>query len=141
MSLVTPFLMAATLAANANGATTAYTGSNPVLVTSCSVQPEVNYYDNGNQLYLPEITGAKLNIKFSNSTNKQVASVIFDVTDGSSQTEQVMDSGVFSPGITIAHSFNSLVLDSDHLQCSVGSVAFSDGSTWLRPLVGDAAMK
>jgi hypothetical protein len=140
MLSIATLAMAVTVAANTNAAI-GYTGANPVLIAACSLEPEVTYYDSGNEhLYLPEVVGESLKIRFSNATNKQISSVTFSVSDGNDQAEQVVDTGEFSPGITIAHSFQASVRDEKNLQCNVSSVAFSDGSNWMRPAATDTAV-
>jgi hypothetical protein len=141
---IAPLLMASTLAANENDSNSSYTGSNPVLIAACSVVPEVTYYNEGgdDHIYLPETIGAKLNIKFSNTTNKQISSVTFAVRDGSNPSEFVTDLGKFSPGVTITHSLESPISDTDHVGCSVSAVTFTDGSAWAEPpAVAAGAMK
>jgi hypothetical protein len=137
--LIAPLLMTVTLAANTNAATTGYTGTNPVQVEACSTSPQVNYYDDGNGLLLPETAGEQLKVKFTNTTNKQISSVTFAVRDGSGQPTYVTDTGRFAPGVTIAHSLQSPI-EGDQLGCSISSVAFTDGSTWM-PNAGSIANK
>jgi hypothetical protein len=138
MFLFAPLVMAATLAANTNDTTLGYSATNLVRIAACSVQPQIAYTQSGDDEHTisPEIVGENLNVKFSNTTNKQISAVTFDVTDGN-QTKQVVDAGKFSPGILIAHSLELPVSDSDDISCRVSSIAFSDGSTWRMPLAAD----
>jgi hypothetical protein len=139
MFLIATVAMAAALATETNDTTTGYTGANPVQIAACSVKPQVTYDSEGGDanLMVPKTTAEKLNIRFSNATNKQIASVTFALTDGGSQTGRVIDAGMFSPGTSIEHSFALPVSDTDQLQCSVSSVVFSDGSAWTQPVASD----
>ena len=127
-----PLLVLAALTANANDDNSAYTGTRPVLIAACSVEPDVRYPSSGTENpILPQTVGKKLNIKFANTTNERISSVTFAVRDGDNPPALLTDAGTFAPGETIAHSLESPISDTDHLGCSISAVRFEDGSTWM----------
>jgi hypothetical protein len=136
VSLIAPFAMGVALAANTGSPNSAYTAATPVLISSCSVKPEVAYYTSGDDEHTiyPQTVDDQLKITFSNTTNKQISSVTFAVRDGSGKVVYVTDAGKFSPGVTIAHNLESPIGESDHLGCTISSVAFADGTTWIEPV-------
>ena len=108
----------------------AYTGIEPVRVASCALEPATPAID---LAYSPAVASgaASTVISFVNEAPATIASVTFDVSDGRT-TSQIVDKGTFSSGVAIDHSFitpefgNAL----SGLNCSVKSVAFTDGSLW-----------
>jgi hypothetical protein len=143
MLFIAPIVMVASIAANTNGSTTAYAGANPVRIAACALVPEYNYYSNSEDtsLLLPEITSEKLKITFSNAAHKQISSVTFTVSDNGDRGATVVDVGTFSPGATIAHSFESPISGNSNLRCDVSSIGFADGSAWTQPLPAEAAAR
>ncbi|MGZ3519207.1 MAG: hypothetical protein ACXVAM_18910, partial [Vulcanimicrobiaceae bacterium] len=78
-----------------------------------------------------------MQVEFTNDTN-QVADVInFRVTSGS-QGGNIRDVGTFTPGIEIRHKYHagdgqmmfSPIFSHPHINCSVESVHFKDGTVW-----------
>jgi hypothetical protein len=109
---------------------TAYTGNAPIRVASCALEAAVPGF------YLPygpfaSPTGASTTISFINQAPATVASVTFAVSDGRT-TDQIVDKGTFSSGVTIDHQFITPQFQDDltDVTCSVNSVAFTDGSIW-----------
>jgi hypothetical protein len=130
---IAPLTLAATLALDSNPST-AYVGTNPIRIAKCSVDPEYNNTFIGDDS-IQQIVGSQINVRFVNNAPKAAASVTFAINDGSDST-QIIDTGTFAPGVTIAHSFASAFNDAGDVQCNVTSVAFADGSTWT-PSQGD----
>jgi len=108
----------------------AYTGTSPVSVASCSLEPAAPAISF--PFGPPSVSGsASTAISFENEAPATVASVTFAVTDGRT-TSQIVDKGTFSSGVSIDHSFITPEFQNDvsDVTCSVQSVAFTDGSTW-----------
>ncbi len=106
-------------------ATTAYTAVAPIAISACTLQselPQANFAG----LDIPTVNAVA--ISFVNRNEKAISSVSFDVSDGRT-TNRIVDTGTFSTGTAIDHSFSTPSL-SDAVSCSVRSVAFADGSTW-----------
>ncbi len=108
----------------------AYTGTEPIRVASCSLAPAAP------DLSLPWgasalADSASTAISFVNEAPATVASVTFAVSDGRT-TREIVDKGIFSSGVAIDHSFATPEFQSDlrDVSCSVKSVAFTDGSVW-----------
>ena len=126
------FIAALALAATVAAAPvqTAYTGSEPVRVASCSLTPAAPAIP---MPYGPfsTPTGASTAISFVNQAPATVSAVTFVVSDGRT-TSQIVDKGTFSSGIAIDHSFITPEFQNDvsNVTCSVKSVAFTDGSLW-----------
>lgn len=148
MFFITPLVLAAALSDDSNQSNVSYSSTSPLRVATCAVEPiSTNYLGGGGDsgTFLPEtrVNGENLYIKFSNSTNKQISMVNFAVTDGANQAVSVVDSGTFSPGVTITHLLKYMPdativqpygSPADDPICTVSSVLFSDGSTWSGPI-------
>ncbi|MGC2129375.1 MAG: hypothetical protein WA629_04670 [Candidatus Aquilonibacter sp.] len=104
--------------------------TNPVQISTCSVQTEVSTTSSGDsQTY--EVIGSLLNVRFVNTGTTPISSVAFAVSaDG--KTSTIQDHGTFSPGVTISHTFRVPTYTYD-ASCKVGSVLFADGSAWMAP--------
>lgn len=126
MLFIGPFVMPVALAGTP---VTSNTGLYPIAVAACAVETQ---HDNSpvgggdSQITFPQFAGQRLNIKFSNGTDKEISSVTFAVSDGSN-VQRVVDAGRFSPGAPIAHSFPTGLSGANHAQCTVTSVRFADG--------------
>jgi hypothetical protein len=110
----------------------AYTGTSPVTVASCALQPSapsfsLPYYGGGQT---PASAGSTA-ISFENEAPATVSSVTFDVSDGRT-TSRIVDKGTFSSGVAIDHSFITPQFQDDlsNVTCAVQAVAFTDGSSW-----------
>jgi hypothetical protein len=126
MMLIAPLMLAA-VTATQPFAQTAYSGTQPVQVASCDLMPGPvtgDYYFSG--MHLPG--GAAIRVSFVNRASQPIASVNFAVSDGT-LTQQIVDTGTFSRGVTIDHTFTAVAF-SGPVNCAVRSVAFADGSTW-----------
>jgi hypothetical protein len=132
-----PFLLAAALGLDSNQSNTAYTGVNPIRIASCSLDPVFSYQSDGDgDVISTNQIGTDLDVNFTNIAEKPISSVTFAIGNGGGSTNRVVDAGTFSPGVTITHALPLSYLDSGTATCSVNSVAFSDGSTWMQPAVG-----
>ncbi|HTV93519.1 MAG TPA: hypothetical protein VMG98_12465 [Verrucomicrobiae bacterium] len=116
--------------ANAPGTQYAYTGTAPVTVASCALEPAPPALS---LPYSPPSAAGEAStaISFENEAPATVASVTFDVSDGRT-TSRIVDRGAFSSGVAIDHSFFTPQFQDDlgNVTCSVQAVAFTDGSTW-----------
>lgn len=82
----------------------------------------------------------KLQIEFTNEGSVAADLVRFRISWGSSEAAFIRDQGKFAPGITVKHEFRqsegaliSPLFSHPHLQCSVESVHFADGTQWTNP--------
>jgi hypothetical protein len=93
----------------------------PVRLAACNVStPTTLQGDNG-----PTTVGAyAVAVRFSNTAPEPISHVTFTLDDGT----KVIDVGMFSPGITIDHTFG--LPSSNATSCSVTAVTFADGTTW-----------
>jgi hypothetical protein len=106
---------------------TAYVRSWPVQIASCSVDGEYQVY--GGDVVQRNLIGTQLDINFTNQTAMPISSVTFVVSDGSHQSE-IVDNGTFSPGVSVAHTFESPFSGLASVTCEPSTVAFADGSQW-----------
>jgi hypothetical protein len=120
-------LVAAMLTAPSNQ-TTAYT-STPVQITKCSLTEEFIPTMDGD-VPSQEGAGSELTIHFNNVTPMPVSSVTFNVNIGG-QTQTLVDSGTFTQGVPISHTFYESEAEGDDANCHVVSVQFKNGSTWM----------
>ncbi len=128
--LVTSLLLSAALGATpAQPQLEAYTGINPIQVASCSISTPALGIPASFAPTAPN-TGS-IAISFANQGSKPVSSVTFDVVGGGTTT-QIVDTGLFSNGARIRHSFSAPALANVNgdVTCSVQAVAFTDGSVW-----------
>jgi hypothetical protein len=118
-------VLASTLVAN--DPSVAYTGTNPVHITACSIEPLFTMINAGDTMMV-QPSGAMLQIGFVNGAPKTIASVTFAVKNGGKMTN-IVDAGTFSSGVEISHDFGWSYF-SDNVDCAVASVRYADGSTW-----------
>jgi hypothetical protein len=104
--------------------------TNPVQVSTCSVQSDVATTSSGDYPTY-ETIGTILHIRFVNTGPAPVSSVAFNVSEGD-KTWTIVDRGTFSPGVQISHTFQG-ELYGDNASCKVASVLFADGSAWMEP--------
>lgn len=113
----------------------------PVVPPSSSAPPveidECQLLYSGNQL-AGQSNGVE--IKFTNDA-KSVADLVSFQVAAAGESAIIRDVGTFTPGIEITHRYRegsghlmfSPLIDHVHLDCSVGSVHFKDGSLWQAP--------
>jgi len=111
-------------------ATLALALSNPVQVSTCSVDTEVASTSSGDYPTYQTI-GTILHIRFVNTGPTPVSSVAFNVSEDG-KTSTIVDRGTFSPGVEISHTFRGEVYGYG-ASCKVASVLFADGSAWMAP--------
>lgn len=77
-------------------------------------------------------------IAYTNASSEPATEVVFAVTSDGNVVDMYNDTGTFSPGVQIDHTFPALeAADAD--QVSVAQVTFADGSVWLNPDFAAAA--
>jgi hypothetical protein len=104
--------------------------TNPVQISTCSVDTEVASTSSGDSPTY-ETIGTILHIRFVNNGPTPVSSVAFNVSeDGKAST--IVDRGTFSPGVEISHTFRGEMYGYE-ASCKVASVQFADGSAWMEP--------
>ncbi len=104
--------------------------TNPVQISTCSVNTEVAESSSGDAPTY-QVFGTLLNIRFVNNGPTPISSVAFDVSEDGKKTT-IVDRGTFSPGVAIAHTFRGEMYG-DEASCNVASVLFADGSAWMAP--------
>jgi hypothetical protein len=103
--------------------------SAPIRITSCSNNPSYAYRG-GPDANQRTLIARYLNIKFINVTQVPITAVAFTVKDGSS-TKTIVESGIFSPGVTISHTYYSPFWNNNNVVCSVSAIDFNDGGMWM----------
>jgi hypothetical protein len=118
-------------------ATLGYSSASPVRVASCSLEPTIVYGQSGDGeiAYIDQIN-TNLKITYTDAEPRPIASVTFQVSDGA-VTQEIVDSGTFSPGATITHVFSWPYIENTNITCKASFVAFADGSKWARSTVAD----
>jgi hypothetical protein len=123
----------------------------PIAITDCSV---LQYQPNmARPFWYPwparQFEGARqfggiytdgLDITYVNKTHKPASRVAF-VVDYRGDVEHVVDTGTFSPGVSINHSFGQFTglafLGTHPNGCRVAAVRFADGTVWrAHPMPG-----
>jgi hypothetical protein len=104
--------------------------TNPVQISTCSVETEVATTSSGDSPTY-EVIGSLLHIRFVNSGPTPLSSVAFAVSEDG-KTSTIVDRGIFSPGVTISHTFQGAPYAFD-ASCKVASALFADGSAWTAP--------
>lgn len=128
MVFIAPFVLAANLS---------YNSASPVHVASCSLEPTIVYgvSGDGEISYVDQIN-TNLKISYTNTEQRPISSVTFQVNDGRVVTD-IVDSGTFSPGARITHDFSWPYLENTNVTCRASLVAFADGDKWALPTVAD----
>ncbi|MGA8841925.1 MAG: hypothetical protein WB491_15660 [Candidatus Aquilonibacter sp.] len=104
--------------------------TNPVQISTCSIQTEIATTSSGDSPTY-EVVGSLLHVRFVNTGTTPVSSVAFAV-DEDGTTSTIQDRGTFSPGVTISHTFRAPTYTYG-ASCKVASVLFADGSAWMAP--------
>jgi hypothetical protein len=116
---------------------------NPIVITNCSIiqwVPRAGFQYWGPfdfpSVRLDQPVADGLSITYRNESALTADRVAFDVVYRG-KAERVIDIGVFSPGITIDHTFANFsgiaYLGPRPEQCRTRAVRFTDGSVWRRP--------
>ena len=106
----------------------------PVAVSTCAV---TDLYNSSSvaDLGLP-ISYRMLRVSFRNTDDTLATRVAFDVTHDGERTT-VIDSGRFSKGVAIDHSFVTDFSGGGYSRtpdsCAVASITFADGRRWTAP--------
>lgn len=97
----------------------------PVRVAACDVltPPPDLFIGTHGVPAAPEVT--MLHVRFSNEGTQPIKRVIFTLNDGST----VVDTGTFTPRVTIDHNFD--IAADEASSCSVASVTYADGTQWV----------
>jgi hypothetical protein len=140
MPSIAPLLFATTFLVASNSTTTAFTTTNPVQIAACSTEPEFSKIAEGDESF-DEIIGTRLRIKFLNVGSAPLSTITFSVQDDSGSSNQIVDSGTFSPGVAIDHTFESSLLDGGNLHCSVSMATFANGDTFVAPTAAEAGKR
>jgi hypothetical protein len=101
----------------------ALSGNHQVAVNACTIEQTYIPVSSGD-VQQSELAASSLRIRFTNNTDKDASNVVFAITDESGASAQIVDSGRFSPGIAISHSFPSPWLTAANATCTVQSVNF-----------------
>jgi hypothetical protein len=111
----------------------------PIQITNCEVaqymptQVRPFWYPWGGPRPYGSIYTDGLNISYVNRTKKVADRVAFAV-NYRGDAERVVDTGTFSPGVTIDHQFGQFTglayLGTQPNSCRVAAVRFSDGTVW-----------
>jgi hypothetical protein len=127
-------IVAATALATPTSGTGAIATSAPVAVSTCTV---TDLYNGASvaDLGLP-LAYRTLRVSFRNTDDTVATRVAFDVTHDGERTT-VIDSGRFSKGVAIDHSFVTDFSGSGYSRipdsCAVASITFADGRRWSAP--------
>jgi hypothetical protein len=106
----------------------AFTGE-PVTIRACEGST-IPAFAAPSEVIVPTGEIANVRISFVNQSPAAATKVLFTVRSGG-QTDSIVDSGIFSKGVTITHDFGP-AFGGDGAQCSVDAVTFADGSIWAR---------
>ena len=125
---ISPFMLAVVVGLS-GASPIAAPASAPIRVTSCSNDPSYAY-EGGPNSTLRTLIARYLDIKFINVSRMPISAVAFTVKDGSSK-QTIVDSGIFSPGVTIAKTYYSPFRNNGNVVCSVSAADFNDGGMWM----------
>jgi hypothetical protein len=103
--------------------------SNPVSIAACSLDAETVPESSGDSP-TQETIGTLLSIRFANDSDKPISAVTF-VVDDNGRPFTILDKGTFSPGVAISHFWNEGMIDFGDVSCSVTSVEYADGTSWV----------
>ena len=106
----------------------------PVVVNACSVSDLYNPAINPD--FGPPISYRLLNLTFLNTDDAVATQVTFDITHDDGRHTKIIDSGRFSRGVPIEHSFDDYTgaYGGGDAACAVTSVTFADGHRWTPPV-------
>ncbi len=121
---IAKFLSAALLSAAVAGApalaSAATSATDPVQINSFQ-------FASGNR----DTNGSSLTVSYTNENASPATNVIFAATSDGQLVNSFEDTGTFSQGVSIDHTFLDLDATEDALQ--VEMVTFADGTVWINP--------
>jgi hypothetical protein len=96
----------------------------PINVAACRVSTPVADLHMGRDIGTTYVGNYALHVRFSDASEQPIKRVVFTLNNG----RRVVDTGTFSPGVTIRQTLDLSPTNGD--ACSVRSVTLANGMRW-----------